>query len=63
MRAFVCIGFAIIAALCIISVIAERCTACCNGEPCNPELRARATLQSISTANGGPGRDGGEQAA
>jgi hypothetical protein len=51
MRAFVCIGFAIIAALIILSVIAERCTACCNGEPCNPELRARATLQSISTGN------------
>lgn len=40
MRAFVCVGFAIIAALLIISIIAERCETCCNGQPCNPELRA-----------------------
>lgn len=43
MKAFVCIGFAIIAALAIISVIAENCRECCNGEPCNPELRAALT--------------------
>lgn len=40
MRAFVCVGFAIIAAFCIISVVAERCLECCNGQPCNPELYA-----------------------
>lgn len=43
MRAFICIGFAIIASLMIISLVAERCLECCNGEPCNPELRAALT--------------------
>lgn len=38
MRAFVCVGFAIIAALLIIGVISENCLECCNGQPCNPEL-------------------------
>lgn len=43
MRAFIAVGFAIIATLIAISVIAENCRECCNGEPCNPELRAALT--------------------
>lgn len=39
MRAFICVGAAVIAALCLIGVEATYCTTCCNGEPCNPELR------------------------
>lgn len=41
MRAFVCVGLAIILTFMIISVFAEHCLGCCNGEPCNPELRAK----------------------
>jgi hypothetical protein len=40
MRGFIAVGFAIVAALAIIGVRAKYCEACCNGQPCNPELRA-----------------------
>jgi hypothetical protein len=45
MRAFVCVGSAIICALLIIGVWSEYCTTCCNGEPCNPELRVNLETQ------------------
>jgi hypothetical protein len=41
MKAFVCAGLAIILGLIAIGIYAEHCTTCCNGEPCNPELRAQ----------------------
>lgn len=38
MRAFICVGLAIIGTLLIIGVQAHYCLECCNGQPCNPEL-------------------------
>lgn len=39
MKAFVVVGLTIILTLTLITAIAHVCTECCNGEPCNPDLR------------------------
>lgn len=41
MRAFICVGIAIIGTLLIMGTYAHYCRTCCNGEPCNPELRSK----------------------
>jgi hypothetical protein len=47
MRAFVCVGLAIILTFIILGAYAEHCLECCNGEPCNPELRAKVLKDKL----------------
>lgn len=47
MRAFICVGLAIIITFIIIGIQAHSCLECCNGEPCNPKLREKVLRDKL----------------
>lgn len=50
MKAFICVGIAIIGTLLTISWYSSVCTKCCDGNPCNPKLYAeKRRIEKVTT--------------